>query len=144
MSLIPYQNADCKFLRNNLFLVWLISGVFLQIEAREAASLNIFKKHINKNIPKSPTYFSAGNRKINIIHTKLRHNCILNNDLFRRNIIGSPLCSCGQVENSYNFFFSCPLYNQTFNELLKIDQLDQVLSILTFYFGEKKHNLQNP
>ena len=112
----------------------------LQIEAREATSLTIFKKHINRNIPKPPNYFSAGNRKINIIHTKLRHNCILNNDLFRRNIIGSPLCSCGQVENSYHFFFSCPLYkqarNRLFNELLKIDQTNIIDTHLLLWGNE--------
>ena len=81
---------------------------FLQILAREATSLNIFKKRINKNSPKPSSYFSVENRKINIIHTKLRHNCILNKDLFRRNIIGSPLCYCGQIEDSYHFFFHVP------------------------------------
>ena len=92
------------------------------------------------NIPKPPNYFSAGNRKINIIHTKLRHNCILNNDLFRRNVIGSLLCSCGQVENSYHFFFSCPLYkqarNRLFNELLKIDQTNIIDTHLLLWGNE--------
>ena len=102
----------------------LISGICCKYRQGSQPLETFFKKHINKNIPKPPTYFSVGNRKINIIHTKLRHNCIQNNDLFRSNIIGSPLCSCGQVENSNIFFFSCPLYYQAFNELLKIDQVD--------------------
>ena len=41
--------------------------------------------------------------------------------------MGSPLCSCGQVEDLYHFLFSYTLYNQEsnhlFNELLKIDQI---------------------
>lgn len=39
-------------------------------------------------------------------HYKLRHSCLLNFDLlvFRRNIIDSPLCSCGKEEDAYNFF----------------------------------------
>ena len=49
-----------------------------------------------------------------------------NNDRFRRNIIGSPLCSSGQVENSYHFFFTY-LYqarNRLFKEVLKINQIN--------------------
>ena len=43
---------------------------------------------INNNHP--PVYFSYGDRTHNILHTKLRHNCILNCDLHRYNIIDSP------------------------------------------------------
>ena len=75
--IIPYQNVDYKFLKKSFVPDVINQWNLLQKEAREATSLTIFKKHINKNIPKPPNYFSAGNRKINIIHTKLRHNCIL-------------------------------------------------------------------
>ena len=102
------------------------------MEWRDETSLNILKKR-NKNSSKTPSNISAENRKINIIHVNLRHNCILivNNDLlvFRKNFTDSPLCSCGQVEDSCHFFFLCTLYNQarnrlcTCNELLKIDQI---------------------
>ena len=85
------------------------------------------KKNKNKNISKQPTYFSAGNRKIYTMHIKLRHNCILNNDLFRRNIIGPPLCSCGQVVKSYFFLFMSIIYqaeHRRFSSLVKIDQIN--------------------
>ena len=52
--------------------------------------LNILKNYLNKNSPKPTSHFAAGTRQINIVHTKLRQNCILNKDLFRRNIIDSP------------------------------------------------------
>ena len=74
--LIPYRNVDCKFSRNlapDVINQWNL----LKIEAREA-----FKKICKHN----HLIF-----QLEIIHTKLRHNCILNNDLFWRNIIGSPL-----------------------------------------------------
>jgi hypothetical protein len=35
--------------------------------------------------------YAYGQRYLNIIHTKLRHSCILNSDLYRRNINGSPI-----------------------------------------------------
>jgi hypothetical protein len=37
-------------------------------------------------------------------------NFILNNDLYRRNTIDSPLCSCGLVEGSYMYHFLGKLY----------------------------------
>jgi hypothetical protein len=38
--------------------------------------------------------------------TDLRHNCVLNKDLFRCNIINSSLCTCDKIEDAYHFFFS--------------------------------------
>ena len=40
---------------------------------------------------------------LNIIHTKVRHNCILNYDLYRKNIVVTPDCSCGKQEDAYHF-----------------------------------------
>ena len=51
-----------------------------------------------------PEFDSFGDRYTNVIHTKLRHNCALNSDLFRCNIIDSPLCSCGKAEDTYHYF----------------------------------------
>ena len=68
---------------------------------------------------------------LNIIHTKFRHNCIFNNNLFRRNIIGS-LCYCDHVEDTNHFFFSCTWYNQR-NHLLKLT-LVVYCGVNNFYF----------
>ena len=40
-------------------------------------------------------------------------NCALNSDLFRCNIIDSPLCSCGKAGDSYHYiiFFTCTQYS---------------------------------
>ena len=32
----------------------------------------------------------------------------LNADLYRKNIIPSPSCSCGDFESAYHFFYICP------------------------------------
>lgn len=48
-----------------------------------------------------PNLFTYGDRYLNIIHTTLRHSYALN-DLFRCNIINSPLCSCGKLEDIYH------------------------------------------
>jgi hypothetical protein len=70
-------------------------------------------------------YFSFGKKYTNIIHTKLRHNCILLCDLHKRNITNSPYCSCGHIEDTYHFFFACKKYsrarNNMFNRLFSLD-----------------------
>ena len=102
----------------------------LSIESRQATSLKQFRKTVtsnNINNPKPPTYFSYGPRLLNIIHTKLRHTCILNYDLYRRNIVNSPLCSCGMREDAYHFFFTCNKYSNSryklMDNLLKLNDL---------------------
>lgn len=57
-----------------------------------------------------PCYFNYGERKFNIIHTKLSHQCSsLNDDLFRVNLAPNSICiNCGYTcENANHFFFVC-------------------------------------
>ena len=43
----------------------------------------------------------------------------INYDLFKVNILSNPPCSCGAIrEDSYHYFFECPLYNGIRNDLL--------------------------
>ena len=45
-----------------------------------------------------------GKRKLQVVHTRIRTNCsALNSDLFRKNIVDSPSCTCGAMENAYHF-----------------------------------------
>lgn len=68
----------------------------LSIGVRNETSIQKFKNSLYKpkNIAKAPSFFTHGKRKLNIIHTKLRHHCILNYDLHRINIIESGNCRC--------------------------------------------------
>ena len=59
-----------------------------------------------------PQFYSIGDTYKNIIHTKLRHYCAFNSDLFRCNIIDSPLSSCGKAGDTYHYFFSFTQYSQ--------------------------------
>ncbi|XP_055995247.1 uncharacterized protein LOC125672352 isoform X1 [Ostrea edulis] len=98
----------------------------LNVETREAISINSFRKNIITDITIPPSYYSFGKRYINIIHTKLRYNCILNYDLYKLNITNSPFCTCGHTnEDIYHFFFACKNYsrarNDLFNRLFMLD-----------------------
>ena len=75
---------------------------------RNAESLSCFKRQININRPVPNKLFQFGARRIQIIHTILRNNCSpLNQHVFFKNIIDSPLCCCcGKIESNKHFFFS--------------------------------------
>ena len=92
-------------------------------------------------------YFSFGERHLNIIHTRLRHNCILNKDLFRCNIIGSPLCTCGSVEDDYHYFFSCNKYRnaryELFNKIFNIEKLKIVNTHVLLWGDPSLSNEEN-
>jgi hypothetical protein len=75
-----------------------------------------------------PLCFSFGKRYTNFGHTKLRYSCLLNDNLYKRNIVNTPLCSSGKTKDSYQFFFACKNYtnarNTLFTRLFKIDLID--------------------
>lgn len=92
----------------------------IPLEIRNLPTLKSFKKSFLSSKSQPPSYFSYGERYWNVIHTRLRHNCILKKDLHRCKIIDSPLCSCGKVEDAYHYFFSCAKYNIPRNDLFNV------------------------
>jgi hypothetical protein len=109
------RNGDNYNSKMQTWHIWKIIRRRLNIEV-EFSEYRITTSYFNKefrktvsseniNNPKPPKYFSYGPRLLNIIHTKLRHTCILSYGLYRRNIVNSPLCSCGMREDAYHFFF---------------------------------------
>ena len=80
--------------------------------------------YLNKNREHTPKYFYTGNRKAQILHTRLRTNCSsLNLDLFLKNIADTPHCNCGtgSIEDQQHYFFHCPNFQlqraQLFNAI---------------------------
>ena len=87
---------------------------------RNVETIDSFKRHLNQHRATVPKYFYTGNRKLQILHTRLRLGCSsLNYDLFLKNIVESPLCRCGDVENTEHFFLRCTLYTAQRVELLR-------------------------
>lgn len=111
----------------------------LPLDTRDSSSLSLFKNKTSKSLTVAPPYFSNGKRSTNIIHTRLRHNCELNIDLHRCNIISSPLCSCGMIKDTHHFFFSCPKYatvrEEFFNKFLRVDKI-HILDSRTLLWGD--------
>ena len=69
-----------------------------------------------------PKHFYTGSRQHQILHTRLRTGCnSLNNDLFLKNIVDSPLCACmsGDIENAEHYFLKCRRYDEYRLELYR-------------------------
>ena len=70
------------------------------------------KNVLSRDKPVVPKHYLFGNRKEQILLTRLRTNCsVLNYDLYLKNIIDSHLCRCNNTETVKHFFLDCPIYN---------------------------------
>ena len=81
---------------------------------KQKPSVNTFKHAIKSrgSSVRPPKHYYFGERREQILHVRLRTNCSsLNQHLFEKNIVESPLCQCGEIENAWHFFFACPLFN---------------------------------
>ena len=76
-------------------------------DQQNAPSLASFKRLIRKT-NRCPSYYYAGTRKWQIHHTRLRTECALNQHLFRKNIVASPLCQCGLQETNTQVLSGLP------------------------------------
>ena len=89
----------------------------LDLCIRSIPSTSQFKSSIINLPPKPLKYLSAGERKFNIILTRLRHrSSSLKSDLFNTNIIDNRNCSCGAESKTPNIIFSnvlCTMSNET-------------------------------
>ena len=81
-------------------------------EIKSAPSVASFKFRLNRDLHKPPKYFNSGTRQGQILHARLRMECSsLNANLYKKNIVPSPSCSCGGFESTYHYFFKCPNYS---------------------------------
>lgn len=79
---------------------------------KHADTVDSFKRMLLSNVSTVPKHFFFGDRKSQILLTRLRTNCSsLSHDLFCKNIIMSPNCECGQAETTYHYFYTCNRYN---------------------------------
>ena len=89
-----------------------------KLDVRNSDSVFIFNHKLNSDIYAIQRYFHACNRRIQVLHTRLRTKCSsLKNDPFQKHITGSSLCLCGNVENTDHYFMRCRLYREQRAEL---------------------------
>ena len=70
----------------------------LPIEIRDQNSIPCFKNYLNRNKPTPNRLYFIGERKLQVIHTRIRYKCSsLNHDLFRKSIVDSPRCEIESI-----------------------------------------------
>ena len=98
----------------NSFLPTALRGWnVLSLDIRYAPTLNSFKHTLRNNQILVPKYFDTlhVSRIAQILRNRIRLECSsLNSHLFKKNLIDNQLCSCGSIETTSHFFFSCPRY----------------------------------
>lgn len=106
----------------------------LPLEIRNLPTLTMFKNFLCRNKKSTPKYFYSGDRKLQVLHARLRTKCSsLNYHLFLRNISPSPLCDCGQTENCSHYFFECQRFNTNRQKLFQsLNNFSVTLNILLF------------
>ena len=110
----------------------------LSEETRNASSVSVFKSRLDQNVivPQIPKYFYIGDRRLQVLHTRLRTNCsALNQDLFRKNISDTSQCICGSTETADHFLLECPLYHGQRRELFQVISLICPISVDVLLFG---------
>ena len=105
-------------------------------DVRDSNSLGAFKRKLNADNTKPPSYFNSGSRLGQIYQARLRTHCSsLNEHLFTKNIVDSPLCVCGEVENTHHYLFDCTRFDDLRRELLNAVSYYCKPTVNTILFG---------
>ena len=111
----------------------------LDIRIKNLPSVDAFKAHHKRSLPRKNALYYFGGRLESAIHARMRiNNSPLNADLHNfLHVIESPLCHCGLgvQENADHFFFKCPLYVESRNELVQDLQPLTVKNVEHLLFG---------
>ena len=106
-------------------------------DIRDAPSLGSFKKKLKTPMIFSPRYFDTIqlSREGQILHARIRLECSsLNHHLFKKNLVGSCLCTCGLPETSSHFLLFCTNYDLLRQRYLSV--LPHRLSLSLLLNGE--------
>ena len=117
----------------------------LPLSTRNAPNLTQFRSKLIGQTAVRSSFYGHGDRKLNIMHTRLRHGCsLLNNDLYRINLVNTKLCPCGDgTEDAKHYFLRCSRYNVHRDVLFDtISQLGCTPNIGTILYGDQDKNVR--
>lgn len=122
---LKYPTPRTTAFKNSFFPSTIEAWNNLDSDLNNATSLFCFKKILKNRIPKPPLHFNHGQRKENILICQLRNSkSQLNLDLYNDHLSDSPVCSCGDPEESSDhFLLKCPNYTKQRLELISSLQL---------------------
>ena len=112
-------------------------------EIRFSSSLGAFKYKLNRDVIMPPKFYFFGKRLGQIYHARLRTNCSsLNQQLFSKNIIDSPTCACGAVEDTYHYLFVCNRFSNLRQELFNTVSMICQPNLNVLLFGNDELSMQ--
>ena len=100
---------------------------------RNSPTVNSFKNKIKGFVFKPPKYYGEGNRKLSIIHARIRHCCSsLNADLAKFHVVNSPQCACGSpYEDAIHYLLECCFYqNERITLFRNLNDIDIIIETL--------------
>lgn len=144
------NDTETVYSRTNLYYNSFLPSVIrewnnLPDEIRNIDTVQNFKKHINQPRQTVPKFYYSGNRRMQVLHTRLRTGCSsLNYDLFLKNITDNPLCRCNsaEMENVHHFFFKCRLYLEQRNLLFQTVHQFCDVSLKVLLYGDQSLNFE--
>ena len=109
---------------------------------RNSSTINSFKnnvKSVYSNLQIVPPYYIKGDRKLSVIHARLRNNCSnLKHDLYTIFVEPDFSCRCGySCEDANHYFFICSLYLNERVELFHSTVSYHPLSLRMLLFGDQ-------
>ena len=113
----------------------------LNRDLRDVDTFNSFRNTLKDNIlcnTKVPSYFLKGQRRLAVLHARIRNNCSdLKSDLVKNHLTNSHSCSCGNInENATHFFFECENHSASRLEMFRKTRKFHPLSLNTLLFGK--------
>ena len=98
-------------------------------QIRNSTSPFSFKNQLNLAIRYPPAFDCSGSRQGQIYNVRLRTNCnSLKLHLHFKFVIGSPLCVCGEIEDSCHFLLACNIYSEKIKKVRKSSETDSIKS----------------
>ena len=138
-NITPF-NAKSESLLTSFFPSALIEWNRLNITQRYIGSLADFKKSLTKKLEKNPKYYLIGQRKGQIMHTRIPLQCsALHYHLYQIKISNSPLCECQLgYETPDHYFFRCPKYTHIRDILFHLIPKSFEKNAKTFIYGNNQ------
>ena len=79
-----------------------------------------------------------------MLHTRLRTNCSsLNKHLFDRNLVPSPLCQRGKIDDTNHLLLVCPLYAAIRLTLVRTIEQYTDISLRTLLYGDDNLSIRD-
>ena len=107
------QNCRTKLFFDSFLPATIRDWNELPAHYRNADSLFLFKHLLNESHQPKPHFYFTGTRVGQIHHARLRTKCSsLKQHLWSSNIVETPYCECGLIENNDHFLLKCPRYTE--------------------------------